>query len=256
MCETNWTLIKKFKSLDIISGTPTFNASNQLYKNRTYGCDFDFTLAINNAKNGGDYNLVVTKLTEDDVVFVLPDNSLVSGSDQNSFDISGPLNSKFWFNFTFDGFNFIWTLKGSSSGSGSTTPDSEILDAAAAYSDFADTLILASAKSYCDSQLLNIPEVVDANYTFVLTDKDKLKIMNAETPQNFIVPTNLSVPFPIGTRIHTSTKGLSGITSFLAEGGVSIKSADNFLRLRTRYACATIIKTAVNEWLLTGDLSL
>ncbi len=256
MCQTSWALLKRFKTLDIVSGTPTFNASNQYFKNKSFICDGDFTLAVNKAKNGGEYHLIVTKQTEDDVVFVMPDNSKISGSNESNITLSGAENVKFWFCFTFDGFEFIWTLMGASSDSGSGTPDAELLDAAAAYADLADSAVLDAAQNYCDSQSLNLPEVVAANYTFVLTDKDKLKIMNAETPQNFIVPTNVSVPFPIGTRIHTSTKGIAGITSFLAEGGVSIKSADNFLKLRTRYACATIVKTAINEWLLTGDLSL
>lgn len=242
--------------MDEVSGTPTFKAANQYFKNKSYTCTGDFTIAVNKAKNGGDYNLVVTKDTADDVVMSLPDNSKISGSEDSFITLSGEEFTKYWLQFTFDGNDFIWTLLGANSGGGSSTPDSELLAAAAAYTDAGDTATLEAAQDYCDSSLLNVPEVVAATYTFALADKDKLKIMNSEAAQQFVVPNNASVPFPIGSRIHTSTIGVTGITTFSAEGGVTINSADNFLRLRTRYACATIIKTAVNAWLLTGDLSL
>ncbi len=249
MCQASWALLKGFRSLDIVSGVPTFKAANQYFKNKSFVATVDFTIAISKAKNGGDYNLIVTKNTDDDVQVSLPGNSLVSGSENDEILLSGDEGTKYWLQFTFDGSDFIWTLAGVSSGGGSEVNVTEILDAAAAYADAGDAATLETAQ-------LSEPEIVPGTYTFVLADKDKLKIMDAETAEEFIIPTNASVPFPLGTRIHTSTIGLAGITTFSAEGGVTINSADDFLRLRTRFACATIVKIGTDEWLLTGDLSL
>lgn len=256
MCFESWSLIKGFRIIEDAEGILTFKATNHYFKNKSYTCTGDFTIAVDKAKNGGDYYLVVTKDTSDNVIITLPDNSKVSGSEDLIITLSGVILSKFWIHFTFDGVDFIWTLLGVSSGDSGSVSETEILESAADYADAGNAATLEAAQAYYDSMSLNIPEVVALSYTFVLSDKDKIKVMNSETAQQFIIPVNASVPFPIGTRIHISTKGTSGITTFSAEGGVTINSADNFLRLRTRFACATIIKTGLDEWLLTGDLSL
>lgn len=248
MCQSSWSLLKGFRSVDFSSGLATFKAANQFFRNKSYSATGDFSIAVNKAKNGGDYNLVITKNTVDDVQVSLPDNSRISGSTDTAITLSGDEFTKYWLHFTFDGTDYIWTLAGVSSGAGGVD-GAALLATAEAYADAADLAVLDAAQ-------LTAPEVVAASYTFVLADKDKLKIMNSEAAQQFIVPSNASVAFPIGARIHTSTEGVAGITTFSAEGGVTINSADGFLKLRTRFSCATIVKTAANEWLLTGDLSL
>jgi hypothetical protein len=68
------------------------------------------------------------------------------------------------------------------------------------------------------------------------------------------VPLNSSVAFPIGTQILVSQYG-AGQTSFVATGGVTIRSASGNLKLSAQYAAATLVKIADNEWYLFGSLT-
>jgi hypothetical protein len=68
------------------------------------------------------------------------------------------------------------------------------------------------------------------------------------------VPTNASVPFAIGTQI-TITRAGSGSLTVAGDVGVTVNSADGFLKLRTQWSSGTLIKLNTNSWILIGDLS-
>jgi sporulation protein YlmC with PRC-barrel domain len=94
-----------------------------------------------------------------------------------------------------------------------------------------------------------------ANYTLVLTDKNKFIEMNLASANTVSVPTN-SVAFPIGSQIHITQYG-TGKTQVVAvtPGTTTIRSAPGTY-LRAQYSSATLIKRATEEWYLVGDLSL
>jgi len=92
-----------------------------------------------------------------------------------------------------------------------------------------------------------------ANYTLVLTDKDKLVEMDVATANTLTVPLNSTVAFPTGSQILVSQYG-AGLTSIVPAGGVTIRSANGSLDLGVQYIAATLIKIATDEWYLFGGL--
>lgn len=72
-------------------------------------------------------------------------------------------------------------------------------------------------------------------------------------PITLTVPTNASVPFPIGAVIHVRQGGAGKLT-IAAAGGVTIHSRSNYLALSAQYGFATLEKTGTNVWALYGDL--
>lgn len=93
-----------------------------------------------------------------------------------------------------------------------------------------------------------------ASYTLVLTDADKLVEMNVATANNLTIPLNSSVAFPIGTKIDISQYG-AGQTTFVPISGVTIRTANSWLKMNAQYAGATLIKIATDEWYLFGNLN-
>jgi hypothetical protein len=47
----------------------------------------------------------------------------------------------------------------------------------------------------------------------------------------------------------------AGQVTVAGAAGVTVYSADSFLKLRAQYSSGTLIKTATNTWLLIGDLA-
>lgn len=94
-----------------------------------------------------------------------------------------------------------------------------------------------------------------ANYTLVLTDKNKFIEMNVATPNTITIPTNASVAFPVGAQIHITQYG-AGKTQIVAAtpATTTIRSTPGTY-LRAQYSSATLVKRATDEWYLVGDLS-
>jgi hypothetical protein len=95
-----------------------------------------------------------------------------------------------------------------------------------------------------------------ADYTLTIVDSGKTIYMSGTTAgnNNITIPTNSSVPFPVGTRIEIVQTGTAQ-TSFVATVGVTINSKLSNKKISARYGGATLIKTATNTWLLIGDLT-
>ena len=99
-----------------------------------------------------------------------------------------------------------------------------------------------------------------ATYTAVLTDnRNKLVRMNVSTANDFLIPTNASVAFPIGSVINVTQLGTgattikavtSGTTTITSTGATSTAPV-----LRARYSAASCIKVGTDTWLVVGDLS-
>lgn len=104
------------------------------------------------------------------------------------------------------------------------------------------------------NQTLPFNAQIGTTYTPVLTDAGKVVTLTNGSAITLTVPTNASVAFPIGTQITIAQMGAGQVTVAGAVG-VTVYSADSFLKLRAQYSSGTLIKTATNTWLLIGDLA-
>ena len=93
-----------------------------------------------------------------------------------------------------------------------------------------------------------------ASYTLASTDADKLVEMNSAAPNTLTVPTNASVPIAVGTQFMVVQQN-TGPTTIAPAGGVTLNSAGGLLNLANQYSAATLVKRAVDEWYVFGDLA-
>lgn len=93
-----------------------------------------------------------------------------------------------------------------------------------------------------------------ASYTLALTDASKLVETDVATANDLTIPLNSSVAFPIGTKIDVVQYG-AGQTTFVATVGVTIRSANNWVKMNARYGAATLTKIGTDEWYLWGNLN-
>lgn len=89
----------------------------------------------------------------------------------------------------------------------------------------------------------------------ILALSDSNKLFKSSFAGNKIVtiPTNASVPFPIGTMISFLLTDTYKI-SFFSENFVTLTSMDSLVELATQYAMASLIKTDTDTWQLVGAL--
>lgn len=97
------------------------------------------------------------------------------------------------------------------------------------------------------------------DYTAVAADQYQvLEIMNKATAISFNIPTNASVPFPIGTAITVLNIGAgtctikavtSGTTTVLSAGTVAAQPT------LTQYKTAVCIKAATDTWYVVGGIA-
>ena len=78
--------------------------------------------------------------------------------------------------------------------------------------------------------------------------------MNSAAPNTLTVPTNASVPLAVGTQIMVVQQN-TGPTTIAPAGGVTLNSAGGLLNLASQYSAATLVKRAVDEWYVFGDLA-
>ena len=91
-------------------------------------------------------------------------------------------------------------------------------------------------------------------YTLAAGDAGELVTLANASAITLTVPTNASVPFALGTQI-TITRAGSGALTVVGDTGVTVNSADGFLKLRTQWSSGTLIKLNTNSWILIGDIS-
>ena len=99
-----------------------------------------------------------------------------------------------------------------------------------------------------------------ATYTIVLTDADqKLVTMFVATVNDFQIPTNANVAFPVGTVINviqigagqTTIKAVTSATTTISSTGASAIAP----KLRAQYSAASCIKVATDTWYVVGDIA-
>lgn len=97
-----------------------------------------------------------------------------------------------------------------------------------------------------------IPGTVQTtSYTLTLADRGSVIEMDSTTPVNLIIPTNASVPFPIGEVIQVCQKG-TGQVSVTGSGGVTRRMASSNTT-RAQWSTLTLRQRAFDEWVIGGD---
>jgi hypothetical protein len=96
-------------------------------------------------------------------------------------------------------------------------------------------------------------------YTAVLTDnQNKVVTMDKATANDFLIPTNANVAFPIGSIINvvqigagkTTIEAVTPGTTTISSTGATATAPD----LRAQFSAASCIKTATDAWLVIGDI--
>jgi hypothetical protein len=99
-----------------------------------------------------------------------------------------------------------------------------------------------------------------ATYTAVLSDADqKLVTMSVASANNFQIPTNASVAFPVGTVLNVIQIGAGQTTIQAVTSGTTTISSTGATatapKLRAQYSAASCIKVATDTWYVVGDIA-
>jgi hypothetical protein len=99
-----------------------------------------------------------------------------------------------------------------------------------------------------------------ATYTVVLTDADqKLVTMDVATDNDFLIPTNANVAFPVGTVINVIQIGAGKTTIEAVTPGTTTISSTGATatapELRAQFSAASCIKVATDTWYVVGDIA-
>ena len=99
-----------------------------------------------------------------------------------------------------------------------------------------------------------------ATYTAVLTDnRNKLVTMSVATANDFLIPTNANVAFPIGSVINVIQIGVGQTTIKAVTSGTTTISSTGATattpKLRAQFSAASCIKVATDTWYVVGDIA-
>jgi hypothetical protein len=137
---------------------------------------------------------------------------------------------------------------------GITIPDDTDLvkDGAAAIRTVGNGFDSALAKLTLNSQT--------ATYTAVLADnKNTLITMSNAAANDFLLPTNASVAFPIGSVINVIQTGAGKTTIKAVTPGTTTVSSTGAVpaspELRAQFSAASCIKVATDTWYVIGDIA-
>jgi hypothetical protein len=98
-----------------------------------------------------------------------------------------------------------------------------------------------------------------ATYTVVLADnKNTLVTMNVATANDFLIPTNANVAFPIGSVINVVQTGVGKTTIEAVSSGTTTISSTGATatapELRAQFSAASCVKVATDSWIILGDI--
>ena len=94
-----------------------------------------------------------------------------------------------------------------------------------------------------------------ASYTLVLSDANKMIEISNAGATTLSIPTNASVPYPIGTQINITQTNTGQVTIAAVTPGTTTVNATPGLKLRTQWSGATLYKRGTDLWVVFGDLS-
>jgi hypothetical protein len=98
-----------------------------------------------------------------------------------------------------------------------------------------------------------------ATYTVVIGDAFKLVTMSVASANDFLIPTNANVAYPVGTVINviqigagqTTIKAVTSGTTTISSTGATATAP----KLRAQFSAASCIKVATDTWYVVGDLA-
>jgi len=105
------------------------------------------------------------------------------------------------------------------------------------------------------SQALTLNAQTGTSYTYVLSDAGKFVTFNNASAIGSVIPTNASVPFPIGTQINILQLGAGAVAVGVSAGVTAVSQGSKF-RTNGQYAAATLIKIATDTWVVIGNLQV
>jgi len=114
--------------------------------------------------------------------------------------------------------------------------------------------VLLGTGAYGLPYLLSANAQTGTTYTLVLGDAGKLVTLSNASAITLTVPTNASVAFTTYTQILLAQIGAGQVT-VAGAGGVTVSSRGSALKIAGQYGAATLVKTATDTWLLTGDIT-
>ena len=124
------------------------------------------------------------------------------------------------------------------------------------------TLVADSSTSTGLAYSAGIPVVLNAQtatYTTVLADAYKLVTMSVASANNFQIPTNANVAYPVGTVINVIQIGAGQTTIQAVTSGTTTISSTGATatapKLRAQFSAASCIKVATDTWYVVGDIA-
>lgn len=108
--------------------------------------------------------------------------------------------------------------------------------------------------------VLSTPSFTTNAYTLTAGDAaDTLLVSNAASAGTLYIPTNASVPFPIGTQINLIQTGSGQITIQATTPATTTINSTGLTstapKLRIQNSSATLLKTATDTWYVVGDIA-
>jgi hypothetical protein len=163
-----------------------------------------------------------------------------------------------WTSLAYIGAGTVTSITAGTGLSGGTITTTGTIAIDSTVATLTDTQTLTN-KTLADPKINLAFDAETASFTAILANNGQVVTMDNSSANNFSIPTNASVAFPVGTQINVLQIGTgqttiqavtSGTTSILSTGATAAAP-----KLRTRYSMATCIKAATDTWYVVGDIS-
>ncbi len=100
-----------------------------------------------------------------------------------------------------------------------------------------------------------IVQSADTNHPLVLADNGTYIQFTSGSAVTVVIPTNLSVAFPLNNTTILIEQYGGGTVTITAAGGVTLHSPGGLVDTNTQYAVVSLVKVASDTWTLMGNLA-
>lgn len=98
------------------------------------------------------------------------------------------------------------------------------------------------------------PTTKTASYTVsALTDAQNIFLMNVGTANSFLIPTDATLDFALGTQFQIIQIGAGQTTIAAVTPGTTSVVGTPGAKIRAQNSVAGVVKTAANTWIVFGD---
>lgn len=105
-----------------------------------------------------------------------------------------------------------------------------------------------------DVWVRSVRNITGTTYSLALADAGKSLVFSNSSPITVTIPLDSGIEFPIGETFLLIQKGTGQIT-VTATSGVTLGSLNSNVKSAGTYAEMHLAKIAVDEWVLSGDLT-